>query len=246
MKITDEVYAVGGGASGLGISDDLDSNVFLIDGGSGRVLVDAGCGCDVEPIEANIRAQGFEPESVGLLLLTHAHLDHCGGSAALRESLGLEVGLSSQEADALEQGDESAISLDRARAEGIYPEHCRLQPCPVAQRLSDGDEIPVGSVTLRAIEVAGHSAGSICYLLTGGSRTCLFTGDTVFLLGTISLLNCDDSSLVGYRRDIKRLADLDVEALFPGHGGFCLGKGQSHIDKAIEAFESIWPPRNYL
>ena len=65
------------------------------------------------------------------------------------------------------------------------------------------------------------------------------------LLGTISLLNCEGSSLGGYRRDIKRLANLGVEALLPGHGGFCLGGGQSHIDEAIDAFRSIWPPSNY-
>ena len=65
------------------------------------------------------------------------------------------------------------------------------------------------------------------------------------LFGTISLLNCDGSSLTGYRRHIGRLAGLGVEALLPGHGGFCLGGGQGHIDVAIEAFKSIWPPPNY-
>ena len=40
MKITEEVYAVGGGRYGLGISNDFDCNVFLIDGGSELALVD--------------------------------------------------------------------------------------------------------------------------------------------------------------------------------------------------------------
>jgi glyoxylase-like metal-dependent hydrolase (beta-lactamase superfamily II) len=245
MKITGEVYAVGSGRHGLGISNEYDCNVFLIDGGDELALIDAGCGYDVEPIVANIRSAGFEPTRVSRLLLTHAHADHCGASAALRERLALDVALSSREAEFLEQGDEAAISLDRARAEGIYPADFRLVPCSVDRRLSHGDEICCGRLVLRAVEVGGHSAGSVCYLLTGGERLCLFSGDTVFLLGRISLLNCEGSSLEGYRRDIKRLADLGVEALLPGHGGFCLGGGQSHIDEAIDTLRSVWPPSNY-
>jgi glyoxylase-like metal-dependent hydrolase (beta-lactamase superfamily II) len=245
MRITQEVYAVGGGRAGLGISNEYDCNVFLIDGGDELVLIDSGCGYDVEPIVNNIRCAGFEPTRVGRLLLTHAHADHCGASAALRQRLGVEVALSGREAEFLERGDEVATSLDRARAEGIYPADFRLTPCTVDRRLSHGDEIACGRLVLRAIEVGGHSPGSICYLLTGGERSCLFSGDTVFPFGAISLLNCEGSSLEGYRRDIRRLANLGIEALLPGHGGFCLSGGQRHVDEAIDAFKSIWPPRNY-
>lgn len=245
MKITDEVYAVGGGRTGFGISDKYDCNVFLINGGDELALIDAGCGYDIEPILDNIRSFGFDASDIGHLLLTHAHADHSGGAATLREQLNLKVALSNQEARFLEEGDEVAVSLDRARDEGIYPADFHLNPCAVDRRLSHNDEIRCGRLTLRAIEVAGHSLASICYLLTGGERACLFSGDTVFLFGAISLLNCEGSSLAGYRRDINRLADLGVEALMPGHGGFCLRGGQSHIDEAIEALKSVWPPRNY-
>ena len=150
MQITQEVYAVGGGANGFGLSEAHDCNVYLVDGGRERVLIDAGCGCDVEPLVAGIAAAGFEPTHVSHLLLTHAHADHCGGAAALRERLGLDVALSAREADALEQGDEAAISLDRARDEGIYPADFRLRPCPVARCIRHGDTIAVDRVTLRA------------------------------------------------------------------------------------------------
>ena len=245
MKLTREVYAVGGGRSGLGISDANDCNVYLVDGGDELALIDAGCGVDIGPLLANIEAEGFDPATVHHLLLTHAHADHAGGSAALRQRLGLDVAVSCHSADALTQADETAISLDRARAEGVYPADFHMQPCPIARRLTHNDEVHIGSVTLRAIELPGHSTDSICYLLAEGERVCLFTGDTVFVGGGISLLNCDGSSLTSYRRHIGRLAGLGVEALLPGHSSLCLGGGQEHIDTAIEAFKSIWPPPNF-
>jgi glyoxylase-like metal-dependent hydrolase (beta-lactamase superfamily II) len=111
--------------------------------------------------------------------------------------------------------------------------------------LEDGQTIEVGGLRLRAIKTPGHSRDSICYLMEGTDElTCLFTGDTVFLRGLISLLNAPGSSVQDYGQSIKKLADLGVDALLPGHLGFCLRGGQEHINMAIEAFEDLPVPRS--
>jgi len=243
MKLTEEVYIVGSGGNGLGISNEYDCHVYLINGGRELALVDAGVGMDVQQILGNVAAEGFRIDDISSLLLTHAHADHSGGCAALRSRLGMSVIVSSEEADFLRRADEEELGLAFARSAGWYPSEYRLQPCPVDVELSDGQGISVGSLTLKAIKTPGHSRGSVCYLMEGREATYLFTGDTVFLRGLISLLNAPGSSVQDYCKSIEKLADLDVDALLPGHLGFCLRGGQKHIDLAIEAFEDLPIPK---
>jgi len=93
--------------------------------------------------------------------------------------------------------------------------------------------------------VPGHSRGAIAYLVEGRDGRYLFSGDIVFSDGRISLLNCRGSSLADYREHIGRLARLRADALFPGHGAFCLHGGQAHLDRAVTALHtSIYPPPN--
>lgn len=243
MKLTEEVYIVGSGRNGLGISNEYDCHVYLINGGGELALVDAGVGMDVQQILDNVIAEGFNIGNISSVLLTHAHADHSGGCASLKSTLGASVVVSSEEADFLSGADEEELGLMFARSAGWYPPEYRLQPCQVDVELRDGQSISVGNLTLKAIKTPGHSRGSVCYLMKGKKATYLFTGDTVFLRGLISLLNAPGSSVQDYCHSIKKLAGLDVDALLPGHLGFCLRGGQKHINQAIEAFEDLPVPK---
>ena len=97
---------------------------------------------------------------------------------------------------------------------------------------------------ITAIKTPGHSDGSLCYLMKGREMVYLFSGDTVFMRGLISLLNAPGSSVQKYCQSIKKLAGLNIDALLPGHLGFCLGGGQNHIDKAVEAFMDLSVPKS--
>ena len=94
MRITDEVYLVGGGATlAFGLSDDPDCHVYLIDGGGELALVDCGMadGTSLTRIVANIEAEGLAVGRLRKLLLTHYHMDHAGGAGRFRERFGLQV-----------------------------------------------------------------------------------------------------------------------------------------------------------
>ncbi|MHA2313510.1 MAG: MBL fold metallo-hydrolase, partial [Candidatus Thorarchaeota archaeon] len=131
MKLTEEVYIVGSGGNGLGISKEYDCHVYLINGGEELALIDAGVGMDVQQIMDNVVAEGFGLDNISRVLLTHAHADHSGGCAALKSGLGVSVIVSSEEADLLQRADEEELGLTFARSAGWYPSEYRLQPCPV-------------------------------------------------------------------------------------------------------------------
>ncbi len=243
MKITNDVYIVGSGGGGLGISNEYDCHIYLIDSGDGLALIDAGVGIEVQQILDNITEEGFDPFDITHLLLTHAHADHSGGCAELKSLLGLSVMMALEEADFLRNADEEELGLTFARKAGWYPQDYSLSPCEVDAELEDGQIIQVGHLQIKAIKTPGHSRGSICYLMEGEKTRYLFSGDTVFMRGLISLLNAPGSSLQDYNSGIKKLANLNVDSLLPGHSGFCLKGGQKHIDKAIQAFEDLPVPK---
>lgn len=244
MKLTEEVYIVGSGKNGLGISNEYDCHVYLINGGGEYALIDAGVGMDTQQILDNVVAEGLSIYNIRKILLTHAHADHSGGCYELKSFLDLSVMMASEEADFLREADEEELGLAFARQAGWYPCDYHLQPCQVDAELEDGQKLIIGDLQVTAIKTPGHSRGSMCYLLKGKARTYLFTGDTVFLRGLISLLNAPGSSLQDYNQGIRKLAGLSVDALLPGHLGFCLGSGQAHVDKAIEAFRDLPVPKN--
>ena len=78
--------------------------VFLITGEEGHALIDGGMPGYEQMIIDNIAALGFDIKDVKYLLNTHAHFDHSGGLAALKEASGAELIASEGDLSALEGG----------------------------------------------------------------------------------------------------------------------------------------------
>lgn len=252
MQLMDDIYLVGSGRTGVGLSNEYDCHVYLIDGGSEAALIDTGSGVDVQPILRNIAAHGIAASKVGIILLTHAHADHCGGAATLRDRLGCQVMVAEAEANVVETADPENSGLNIALPFGIYPPGYRLSPCPVDRRLRDGNTVQVGRHTLQVIATPGHSPGSLCYLTSIAGKQVLFSGDAIQFcpvagqVGWISLLNAPGTDLNAYRASVRRLAELRVDVLLPGHRLFALSNGQRVIDSVAQGFNTLSIPRSVI
>ena len=249
MRITDEVYVVGGGvANAFGLSDDPDCHIYLVDGGDELALIDCGMASGNSPqrILDNVRAEGLDPEKIGKVIVTHYHMDHAGGAAHFRERLGAEVVAPAGAAHALRTGDERAVALDVAKAAGFYAADYRFQPVEVAHEVREGDRIPVGNLELEVIETPGHCDGHVSFLLRGRERTYLFSGDAVFSGGRVVLQNIHDCSIQKSAASIAKLAQIEFDALLPGHAAICLDGGMRHVAIAHKACQSLFVPRNLV
>jgi len=252
MQLMDDIYLVGSGRTGVGLSNEYDCHIYLIDGGNEAALIDAGSGVDVMPILRNIAAHGIAAGKVRTILLTHAHADHCGGAAILRERLGCQIMVAEAEANIVETADIENSGIKIALPFGIYPPGYNLSPCPVDRRLHDGDTVQVGSYTLQVIATPGHSPGSLCYLGSIAGKQVLFSGDTIQFcpvagqVGWISLLNTPGTDLNAYRASVRHLAELHVDVLLPGHRLFALSNGQRIIDSVVQGFATLAIPRSVI
>lgn len=240
MRITDSLSLVA--SLQFGLSGPLDCAVYAVRGPDGVVLIDSGAGTHTGTILENVAAD-VNAAPVRAVVLTHSHADHAGGAADVRLATGCRVICPEMTKRVLESGDERASGLESARKAGVYPAEYRLQSCAVDDVLQDGRSFEAAGVIFRPIQVSGHSPDSFCLLATIEGRVCLFSGDTLFYGGVLGVINAEGSEMAGYRRDLRKLDQLEVEALFPGHGIFTLRGAQRHISCALQQLAQGFVPR---
>lgn len=245
MRLTENIYLVGSGDSGFSVSDPLDCTIYLIDGKSECVLIDAGAGVNPERILENIRKDGFAPEQIGKILLTHAHGDHAGGASFLAKACGAEVWAMEPADGFVTRADLQAISLETAIKAGVYPAGYTFASCKV-HPLKPGEILQAGDCRIETIPAEGHSAGHCCYFMETKQGTVLFAGDAIQWGGKIALQAIWDCELKSYIETVRRLAKLRPDIFLPAHGAFALERGWKHTDRAAAWLEQLLLPPNSL
>lgn len=243
MRLTERIHLVGGGSwGGTGLSPNPDCHVYLVDGGGPLALVDAGSGVpgSVDAICRWIENAGFRADDVEAIFVTHMHGDHVGGAPALAHRTGAVIYASPETAEMLATADEELSSVRLARDAGIYPPDFSLSPTDASRPVLDQQAVTVGDISVTAVATPGHSAGHTSFWL--GEHRALLAGDAVFWRGRVLVQAVPDCDPHAMARSITRLADLDVDALLPGHGGFTVTGGARHLAAAAEQVRSLRMP----
>lgn len=142
-----------------------ESNSYLLVENGKAMLIDAGAS-----LEKIAEALGREQAELVGILLTHGHFDHILSIDALREKYSVPVYVHEADATMLTDGRLNAFTYFFGRERTWHP----------AERLlSDKDRIPFGDKKISVISTAGHTRGSVCYLVDD----LLFSGDTIFADG---------------------------------------------------------------
>ena len=208
--LTEKIYQVGGGASGL--SAQGDANVYMVDCGGELAMIDTGGGRGVPKILDNIRGLGFEPRNVEVAFITHCHFDHMGGNHGMKEATGCKIAVHEAEVKEMETfGEMSLYSMARAQ-------RLEIKPVKVDIVLRDGQHMQIGNVDFEVVHTPGHTPGGICLLIREGDITSLFTGDTASTQGRLGYMKGPGCNLQAWKMSVKRLMELKPDRLFPGHG----------------------------
>jgi glyoxylase-like metal-dependent hydrolase (beta-lactamase superfamily II) len=143
--------------------------IFLASTDAGPIVIDLGWVGGPEALARGLRASGWEPADVAGVFLTHAHRDHIGAWQVVADA---PFHLALHEVPLLTGGEPPPGPLDRL-GDRIWPAD-RPEPGRLDLRPFTADTaIPLGTDTVRAFVVPGHTRGSAAYLLRG----VLFIGD---------------------------------------------------------------------
>jgi glyoxylase-like metal-dependent hydrolase (beta-lactamase superfamily II) len=170
--------------------------------GAGAVIDPGG---DLEQILAAVREEGVRLEKI---LLTHAHIDHAGGTAELARSLQLPI-------EGPHRGDQFWIDglAEQARMFGFG----RVERFEPDRWLDEGDRVQVGDVEFEVHHCPGHTPGHVVFY--SPADRIAFVGDVLFAgsIGRTDFPGGDYDTLI---RTIRgKLFPLGDDVRFvPGHG----------------------------
>ncbi len=161
----------------------------------------------IDPAQPKIKDEllqrGLQPQFV---LLTHCHFDHVGGTAAVCE-LGAKVLCSAAEKTIVGTSAELFDRFGLPRVEYT-----------VADTFEDNEEKTLCGIRVRAIWTAGHTVGSVCYLVTDGEKRYLFSGDTLFA-DSIGRTDFPTGNIGEMRKSLQKLSALEGDMpVYSGHG----------------------------
>jgi glyoxylase-like metal-dependent hydrolase (beta-lactamase superfamily II) len=216
--ITSEIWQVGGD----GFTSAQDAAIYLICFDGCAAIVDAGCGGQIDRLEANVRACGIKPQQVNYLLLTHCHFDHIGGAEQVRSRFKCSIMAHEKDAVAMETGDSLLTAASWYGA--THP------PLTVDVKLSgDRGHITVGKRQVTALHTPGHTPGSVVYLVESDGKQVLFGQD---VHGPLH----DDfgSDRRAYRQSLLKMAELGADILCEGHFG--VFRGADRVKDFIRSF----------
>lgn len=160
-------------------------NAYLINTGDKLVLVDAGAASLFGPtlghVIDNLRAAGYQPEQVDLVLLTHLHGDHVNGLvSADGKAVFANAEVWSAEADNEHWLSEAIATAAPADAQPFF-KMARDAAAPYLAAgkwktfASDGEILP----GIASVAAPGHTPGHTAFLVSDGDARLLIWGDVV-------------------------------------------------------------------
>ncbi|MDF1592886.1 MAG: MBL fold metallo-hydrolase [Desulfobacterales bacterium] len=217
MKIFDQLYGF------LWESMTVNNcNTYFIDGPT-RILIDPGHLDLFGHVKTGLKNLGVKVEDIGMVICTHAHPDHIE-AVRLFQKTPARIAIHETEWQFIQGMKKQIMAAFGFDPDSMAPELF----------LKEG-AISINGLDFHILHTPGHSPGSVS--LYWPEHKVLFTGDLIFKegVGRTDLPGGDGKLL---KKSIKRLADLEIEWLLPGHGEII--SGVEAVRTNFDEIENYW------
>jgi len=148
FRIAGNLYYVG--------SQDLGS--YLIATPRGLILINSSFEASVPLIKKSVESLGFRFSDINILLISHAHDDHCSGSEQIIRLTGAKYYVMAGDVSVVESGGRTDFQYGAQKAHHYPPAH-------VDRVLHDGSTVSLGGTVLTAHLTPGHTRGTTTWTI---------------------------------------------------------------------------------
>lgn len=188
---------------------------FLITTPAGHILLDSGFAETVPMIKENVTRLGFKLEDVKILINSHAHFDHAGGLALLKEMTGAQ--LLASELDA-------ALLADGGKNDFQWGDSLSFKPVRADRLLRDKDKVELGGVQMTARLTPGHTKGCTTWTMKvteNGKQYDVVIIGSASVPGYKLVNNSKYPNIVeDYEQTFRVLKTLSCDLFLAPHGSF--------------------------
>jgi glyoxylase-like metal-dependent hydrolase (beta-lactamase superfamily II) len=174
-----------------------------------RVLIDAGMG-------SNNLAPAKEM-GIDLLILTHCHIDH---RLTRSDIVNVPVWCHAAEAEFFTDREYFFTSMGLKRSglelDGLFDFASGAFGIEIDRRLTDGERIDLGGITLETIHTPGHTPGHMAFFIP--EHDLLFAGD-IDLTPFGPFYGHDFADISDFLSSIDRLKQISAKMVVSGHAG---------------------------
>ena len=229
-------------------------NCYLVEGADGPCLID--CGTSLAPgwdaLEHALAQAGTKPQSISLLVCTHAHPDHYGLAATMREQTGCTLALAPGPLAVADVLRDPIVPLERrqelVRRAGVPAEaaaaalrtpgdDCHHERAFPDLLLHEGDAVPSRHGAWRVVPAPGHAPTQLALL---HERTGVLISADLTVTQKLPYLEYGHSQDPWAEQvaSLRRCRGLGATLLLPGHGEPVQAPDQA-LGDALACFEAV-------
>jgi metallo-beta-lactamase class B len=191
---------------------------YLITTPKGHILINSSLESSVLLIRDSVEKLGFHFNDIKILLISHAHWDHCAGSALLKQMTGAKYFVMEQDVAVVESGGKQDFQYAGS------PDN-QYRPVKVDRVLHDGDKVQLGDAVLAAHLTPGHTKGTTTWTMKvshgGKSYEVVIVGSPNVNPGYKLVGNTKYPQIAqDYERTFQVLKKLPCEIFLGAHGGY--------------------------
>lgn len=189
---------------------------ILITSTKGHILIDSGTDKGADVVLDNIRALGFKPTDVAILLASHEHYDHVGGFAKLQEATGAKVFATPAAAQVLSTGKD-------APADPQFGMHPPMRPVKQVSVIREGQKVRYNrdGLVLTPLFTPGHTPGATSWQwqsCDGKQCRMIVYADSLSPISSDSYRFSDHSDYVkAFRKGLSAIAAARCDILLTPH-----------------------------